>query len=170
MLRKSSSYEKNLAQLELLSPSGELWLDAGCGGGAYTLPLTAFVTRVIAMDRDPNALNELRDRITPELKARIEIRAGDIYVVEYPHNLDGVLFAFSLHYSGKNETALKMARSALRPDGGEIVIIDYCSPIPKPWMPRPFTPGKAERLLQKVGLEVETVFRNERFYIMRGAI
>ena len=148
MLTRPSAFDKNLGQLRLLEPLDGTWVDAGCGTGAFTLPLATLVRRVIAVDRDANALSRLQ-AIAPDNVTCIQ---ADIYkdplVTE--DQVQGVLFAFSLHYQRDRAVALRNATRVLT-SNGRIVIFDYDFRAPRPWVPRTALTQKRDRPLRRSG-------------------
>ena len=61
-----------------------LAVDLGCGAGRDTRELLRARWRVIAVDREPAALQTLVAAAGPELGARLETRAEDLATVEIP--------------------------------------------------------------------------------------
>ena len=65
-------------------PAPRLAVDLGCGAGRDARELLRAGWRVIAVDREPEALRVLRDAAGPELAARLETRLDDLATVEIP--------------------------------------------------------------------------------------
>ncbi len=57
--RRYKDYERELRNLEKAGINGGTWIDAGCGQGAYTIPLAMLVDVVIAIDQNSGHLNNL---------------------------------------------------------------------------------------------------------------
>lgn len=165
MPTRPSAYDKNLGQLRMLGPIDGDWVDAGCGAGAFTLPLATLVSGVKAIDIQAETLERLRARV-PDNVTCIQ---GDIYkdALTQDATAGGVLFAFSLHYRANRMTAIQNARRALVP-GGQIVLFDYDFRAPRPWVPVPLSLKRAESLLKEAGFTPEVIYTNSRFYILRG--
>lgn len=58
--------------------TGARVLDAGCGPGAMTADLAARGADVIAVDLAPNLIALAQSRLAPDLRHRVEFRAGDM--------------------------------------------------------------------------------------------
>jgi ubiquinone/menaquinone biosynthesis C-methylase UbiE len=157
-----------MEQLELLHLQPDtIWVDAGCGIGTFTFPLSKIVRKVIAVDRNESRIAQLK-KLIPNKSAifpRVSDFTSDRYVTE---PVDGVLFGFSLHYQRKPLDALNNAYKQLK-QNGSIVIFDYCRKIPLPWVPYPFPLKKSSSSLKRSGFtEKNIIFQNKRFYILRG--
>ena len=162
-------FTKNRRQLALCEPGGRIWIDAGAGRGAYSRPLASLVEHVIAVERDPSALEELR-RGSAQYP-NIAPLFGDFYTDRLSTDpVDGFLFAFSLHYAPNPERAFANALAHMRGANAQILVIDYCVRLPRPWVPRPLPPDLALEALQATGRSARIVFQNERFYIAKGQI
>ena len=57
--RRYKDYERELRNLKKAGINGGTWIDAGCGQGAYTIPLAMLVDVVIAIDQNSGHLNKL---------------------------------------------------------------------------------------------------------------
>ena len=55
--------EKELLNLKRTEISEGRWIDAGCGQGAYTMPLSTIVDSVLAIDRNPSNIKHLQNRL-----------------------------------------------------------------------------------------------------------
>ncbi|MHA2363051.1 MAG: class I SAM-dependent methyltransferase [Candidatus Hodarchaeales archaeon] len=166
----SDSKNKILNQLKLCNfTKKEIWIDAGCGDGTYTLPLASLVSYVIAIDKNHHYIDKLKKNTN---LTNINFIIRDFYKEKLYHSMvDGVLFAFSLHYNKKPLIALENAVNNLKDPLGSIIIIDYTSKIPKPWVPYPITKNSAEQVLMKTGIKkIKIIFDNRRFYILKGSL
>jgi tellurite methyltransferase len=61
-----------------------LAVDLGCGAGRDSRELLRAGWRVISMDREPHALDVLREVAGPELRLRLETRLGDLATFAVP--------------------------------------------------------------------------------------
>jgi SAM-dependent methyltransferase len=102
---------------------GRTVLDAGCGGGRWTVGLLRLGCRVLAVDASKNALLATRaavERLAPEVLDRLETRAVDLLRVppglaDAPFDL---VFSFGvLHHTGDTRAALAQVAPLVRPDG-----------------------------------------------------
>lgn len=93
-------------------------LDLGCGSGRDTLEILRRGWRVVAIDRQPDALTRLVARTPPEMAARLETRAASLQDVALPSadlvNASFVLFTLAPDDFGR---VWRRMRAALRPGG-----------------------------------------------------
>ena len=54
------------------------WIDAGCGQGAYTIPLATIVTKVLGLDKNEGNLERLERRIKENRIDNIRLKKGDL--------------------------------------------------------------------------------------------
>ncbi|MHA1228688.1 MAG: class I SAM-dependent methyltransferase, partial [Candidatus Hodarchaeales archaeon] len=59
-------FNHNLQQLKMCSIKGDVWIDAGCGTGTYTIPLSKLVTKVIGIDRNYQNIQQLYKKLSNE--------------------------------------------------------------------------------------------------------
>ncbi len=164
---KNRKYEKILKQLKKCGISNGLWIDAGCGRGAYTFPLATLVTQVIAIDKNSYDISFLKSNL-PSV-TNITVQEMD-FNQDLPHleMVDGILFGFSLHYELTLSRALNNAFNQLK-SKGKIIIFEYIQQEPLPWVPFPVSKTKLIELLSKIGFhKVDTIFQDRRFYIVQG--
>ena len=153
--------------MQLCDISKGVWIDAGCGKGTYTFPLATLTSLVIAVDNNPYNISFLKTQISQT--TNIKAHKKD-FTKEQLHTslVDGVLFGYSLHYQPNPTEALKNAFNHIKP-GGLILIFEYTREEPLPWVPFPIPERKMTSLLETIGFnEIETLFHNSRFYIIRG--
>lgn len=137
--------------------SGEHWADLGCGEGSFTLPLAELLGSrgsILAVDRDPDALNKLRDalhKLDGRGLARIDRQLGEITSLPALPRLDGVVLSNVLHYVAQPAPVLARVNDALRP-GGRIVLIEYDRADRNPWVPHPIPLSALSALAQAAGI------------------
>ena len=161
-------YEKEKENLLKAEIKKGHWIDAGCGHGAYSIPLSQLVDFVTAIDINRKALEHLQKVINKSHISNINLIQGDIRELDNYKLIDieGILFAFSLHYQKDLEFLLnlitKIGNKQLR-----IVIIEYTRTTPVSWVPYPYPPQKLMNLLNKNdSLELGLRFQNNRYYIL----
>lgn len=100
-------------------PPGARVLEIGCGSGALAAALGAAGHAVVALDADPERVEEAR------------ARGVDARVAEFPKfddgaaaGFDAVLFTHSLHHVHAPDAAVHRTRELLRP-GGVLVVEDF---------------------------------------------
>lgn len=166
---KTSKENIALKNLKIANIQGKIWLDAGCGEGAYTIPLSQLVSRVIAVDQDKYKIEKLQTLIKQKELSTIQVIRGNFFTINLDFEpMDGILFAFSLHYSSEPYKAIYNLKKYLK-SGGMIIIIDYNRITPVPWVPFPINRDMALDLLKQANLRtIEIPFQNNRFYIAKG--
>ncbi|OLS26731.1 MAG: Ubiquinone/menaquinone biosynthesis C-methyltransferase UbiE [Candidatus Heimdallarchaeota archaeon LC_3] len=172
-LKLPRNYSKALKNLELLKLDKEIWIDAGCGKGTYSIPLSFFVDKVIALDTNKYNLETLNNFIKDNKITNIESFIFDFnnkYKILFD-NVDGILYSFSLHFQKEISNVLNNSFDVLKKNGGRVVIIEYERKIPVPWIPYPITEKKMIELLQKAKFDnISRIFKNNRYYILEAII
>lgn len=116
------------------------WADLGAGTGVFTKALAALLSHpesiVFAVDRDVNTLNQL----APTNPMATVIKLGlDFVSDELPlHNLDGILMANSLHFVQDKLALIWKLKRMMKPSG-VLIIVEYDTSIPSPWVPYPIS-------------------------------
>lgn len=131
-------------------PGSGVWADIGAGTGVFTVALMSILKegRVIAVDKSPHALYQLRATGNIEL----QIEEGDFTRPLSLPDLDGVLMANAVHYAQDHVNALKNCISSLKPDG-TFLLIEYDTSTPKhPWVPYPVSWKRFESICGECGL------------------
>ena len=157
---------KNLQKAEIM---GGNWIDAGCGQGAYTIPLAMIADSVLAIDKNPGPLKSLEKRILGLGLTNIQIKEDDLQNIEIykRKNVQGILFAFSLHYQHNIDFILQILENKKEEKNFKIVIIEYTREKPIFWVPYPYPPEVVKKLFEERKNYIATVkFRNERYYIL----
>jgi ubiquinone/menaquinone biosynthesis C-methylase UbiE len=145
------------------------WADFGAGEGTFTEALASILGaggRVLAVDRDAGALRALAalaERLAPPppAAATIEVAAGDLEDLSaiaelQAAQLDGALFANSLHYLEHPERAMTSAARLLGPHG-RVVVIEYERARANPWVPHPLPLARLESAAERAGLAAPVV-------------
>lgn len=163
------NFDHNLSQLKLCEIKGGIWVDAGCGHGTYTFPLAQIASKVIAIDNDIRNINSLKSQINKNKLINIEVFQQDFNSTLYHSLVDGVLFAFSLHYQHSILDPIKIAYQQLN-SGGKILIFEYSQSDPLPWVPYPKPISRIRSILIEIGFSsVKKIYENHRYYILRGS-
>lgn len=148
------------------------WADFGAGGGTFTEAIAELLGedgRVIAIDRDRNALRQLRRLATHAGGARIDIAKGDVQRLDAipeldGQHLDGALFGNVLHYIAQPDIVLARVRELLRPQG-RIVVVEYDRRSASRWVPHPLPLRELAAAARKAGLkEPEEIGRRKSRY------
>ncbi|MCK4847985.1 MAG: class I SAM-dependent methyltransferase [Candidatus Heimdallarchaeota archaeon] len=149
---------KIVKQLERCDIRGKMWIDAGCGNGTFTFPLASMVSKVIALDTNKHNLSYLESKISSEMN--IETKLFDFnHPSWYENPVDGILFAFSLHYNPIHKKSLENAYLQLK-SGGRLVVFEYSSEKPVPWVPHPLPLIKLISILKKINFQDIQIVEN----------
>lgn len=136
-----------------------LWFDVGAGRGTFTKALVQILgpeSRVVAIDRDPDAVNELRQWVA-ETGKPVEVVDADFMAPGFaigssgPLQVDGLLFANSLHFVKDAGALLDKFTGMLRP-GGRVVLVEYDRRGASRWVPHPISIASLADLAQAAGL------------------
>lgn len=135
-MREASEYGRYYEALaSRIAPSvkDKRVLDAGCGLGYLSLALAPYCKSVLAADREPLALNVLKENIVSHNINNIDVFEGDMFGFTPKEPFDAVVFCFF----GDTGESLRLARRCLIPSGKVIMI-------KKAWKKHRFTlSGKA---------------------------
>lgn len=105
-------------------------LDLGCGPGTVAIPLSAYVTEVIAVDPDEEMLAEGRRRST----ANVRWICGDSTGLSGLPAFDQVVMGRSFHWMDRQAVLAEL--DGLLPPGGAVCLIGPCRNPDKPaWEP-----------------------------------
>jgi SAM-dependent methyltransferase len=136
---------------------GATWADIGAGTGAFTLALADLLgsaARIVAVDRDAAALRDNARSMAAQFPAvELETVAGDLTGPLHLPILDGLLAANVLHFIDPRRRVTVVAALAthLRPRG-RLLIVEYETSRPTPWLPYPLPFVEWERLAAGAGL------------------
>ena len=133
------------------------WADFGAGTGTFSRALAGLLgptSRVLAIDRDEEALLELR-RLAAFEAPNVEPVRGDFTEVASLRlevgSLDGMLFANALHFVPRPELVLTLLLPFLRPRG-RVVLVEYDRRAPTRWVPYPIPVSQVELVMGAAGL------------------
>jgi ubiquinone/menaquinone biosynthesis C-methylase UbiE len=150
------------------------WADLGCGTGTFTRALVDIIgsqSRIIAVDQDAAALDELRQWAARHAPGVVTVRADFTNASEIGElrggSLGGLLFANSLHYVRDADTVLARLVRQLRPPagsapGGRVVIVEYDRHDANPWVPYPIPRDRLPTLATNAGLSIPKVTATRR--------
>ena len=144
------------------TPIGPSWADLGSGSGTFTFALARLLgpdARVIAVDREPAALESLRrahERRSDRAEAAVLPAAGDFRDLEAVPALenvvlDGALFANALHFDPDPTRTLRDTAARLA-EHGRLVVVEYQDRPPNPWVPHPLPVARLEEVAHAAGL------------------
>jgi predicted methyltransferase len=100
--------------------------DVGAGGGFFTVRLARAIGaggRVFAVDVSPDAVRDLKQRISREGLENVEVITGDPTDPQLPQSLDAVLIVNAYHEMYEHRAILDKIRQALKL-GGRLVIVE----------------------------------------------
>ncbi len=98
--------------------------DFGCGTGVLSVSIAAWARRVWAIDQNPQALAQAKERAAREGRANIHFLCEDLHRLSLPGGaLDLVVISQSLHHVGSPAAVLAEAARLLKP-GGKLVVLE----------------------------------------------
>ena len=161
---------------ELIRPAvpadGGIWADFGAGSGTFAQALAMVVGEtgvVIAVERDPGALRDLRRLTDRPGEATIRVVEGDITSLHLiadlaTSRLNGALFANVLHFIREPESVLDRLRSFMH-SNAPVVVVEYDQRGASRWVPHPLPPDRLAAIANAVGLSapVEIGRRKSRY-------
>ncbi|MEI8122128.1 MAG: bifunctional demethylmenaquinone methyltransferase/2-methoxy-6-polyprenyl-1,4-benzoquinol methylase UbiE [bacterium] len=116
----------------LLSRTGHIFLDVGCGTGEISLAVARHApnAQVTAIDPSREMLHIAESKtIKAGLDGRIAYQTGDATALPFSHaTFDGIVCAFCLRNITNRATALREMRRVLRP-GGTLAILELTAPL-----------------------------------------
>lgn len=151
--------------IELLKPAVQpqdrVWGDFGAGDGLFSRALSAHLApggRVLAIDSDARALRRLREAGSPGIETiEADFRQMESISELSELQLDGALFANSLHYVADPGPILGAAAARMS-ESGRIVVIEYQDRAANPWVPYPIPVAKLQKAAEHQGLDFGGVF------------
>ncbi|MBE7176608.1 MAG: methyltransferase domain-containing protein [Mucilaginibacter polytrichastri] len=127
----------------------QTWADLGCGSGLFTQALAGKLTpesRIYAIDKTPP-----QAIFTGEKGISIELIVLDFVKDKWPFNmLDGILMANAFHYVKNKAGFLARLKTHLKP-AGKLVLVEYDTDVPNPWVPYPLKAEQLKRALESEG-------------------
>ena len=138
--------------------AGGVWADFGAGNGIFSHALAELLgpaSRIYAVDRDAAALSAVDRWTDPVRRNVIPVVADFSRAFELPGingiQLDGALFANTLHFLRDADAVLARLASRVRP-GGRVVVIEYDRRGPNRWVPFPISFEQLPTLVASAGL------------------
>ncbi|HMH34801.1 MAG TPA: class I SAM-dependent methyltransferase [Puia sp.] len=125
------------------------WADLGCGTGLFTLALAELLphgSTIYAIDEHADALKKIPDNSRHYI---IKIRANFIDDDLRLESLDGLLMANSLHFV-KDKTAFIQKMSSMLAPNASILLVEYDTDKPNPWVPYPISFLSLKNLFEKL--------------------
>jgi SAM-dependent methyltransferase len=148
--------EDHLALIDkVVRGSGGYWADLGSGSGAFTAALCKLLGaggRVSSVDRDARALRS-QER---ELRARFPGMRLDFIPADFTDTLalsglDGIVMANSLHFQRDACAVISHVSRCLAP-GGSLLVVEYDTDSPNPWVPFPLPFARLQEAVACAGL------------------
>ncbi len=135
--------------------AGAVWADLGSGEGAFTAALAGLLppgSTIYSVERDGRALayqeRALASRFTG---LRFHFIRADLRTVAGLPALDGARAANSLHYVKDILSAATGIAALLRP-GGRLIVVEYETASPNPWVPYPLPFERWRKVAEQAGL------------------
>ena len=149
--------------------SNVVWADLGCGSGLFTKALASSLGnggKIYAVDKESQQIE------FSEAGKQIEFVKLDFILATLPFfDIDGILMANALHYVRNKETFINKIAQHLKPDG-TLIIIEYDTDKPNPWVPYPISFKKLHETFTAMGFdhvhktgERKSIYRSGKMYI-----
>ncbi|WP_428665577.1 class I SAM-dependent methyltransferase [Runella sp.] len=128
----------------------EIWADLGCGSGLFTYALANLLpseSLIYAVDKSPISLDNQPNpnKITIQKKQLDFVNESLDFA-----KLDGVLMANSLHFVRDKVSFLNKLQQSVKVTG-RLLIVEYDTDTPNPWVPYPTSFKTLKSLLEKLG-------------------
>lgn len=137
---------------------GGTWADFGAGDGVFTRALVELLgggSRIYAVDRDAHALTAIERWAVASTHDVVTVTADFTRRVKLPdlgdEQLDGILFANSLHFVRDADAVLGRLVEAVK-RGGRVVLVEYDRRTASRWVPYPLSPVSLPLLAAAAGL------------------
>jgi 2-polyprenyl-3-methyl-5-hydroxy-6-metoxy-1,4-benzoquinol methylase len=144
-------------------------LDIACGEGSGTKITSDFAKEVYGIDYDKKYIADAKLKFSkPNLKF---ILGSDELLEGFGEQFDKVICTHTLEHVSDDKLFLRRIRNSLKPNGKLILEVPRLCPYPigKPLWPdhkREYEKDSLEKLIQKVGFEIESAFGgNRRDYV-----
>jgi SAM-dependent methyltransferase len=126
-------FQEALAELPQLVgdlATGGRVVDIHCGGGRWLIAMARRFPRLelVGLEFEPDSVARARSNVAAAgLADRIDIRHGDVTMLDTTTDVDLAYFQYALHHLGDPPGALRSAWAALRP-GGRLIALDWALP------------------------------------------
>ena len=125
----------------------QVWADFGSGKGLFVSALANILgqgSTVYAVDKDHRALDQIKipQQITLK-KMPADFTSGEFQI----EPLDGILMINSLHFVSDKNSLFGRIKSLLKPMG-RIIVGEYNTDKPNPWVPYPISFPKLQEIAQ----------------------
>ena len=138
---------------------GNVWADFGAGDGTFTRALVELLgpaSRVYAIDRDARALASIDDWPNAARRSVTPVVADFTRPLDNLPELDGALFANTLHFIPNAGEVLARLVQRVKP-GGRVVVIEYDRRAASRWVPYPIASSRLPTLAAEAGLTTPVI-------------
>jgi ubiquinone/menaquinone biosynthesis C-methylase UbiE len=118
----------------ILPVQPQTWIDLGCGSGLFTQALATLLHKdstIYAVDKSITPFKKISGSFSVHL-LQLDFITEDLNF----SNIDGILMANSLHYVKDKPSFIKKILPLVKEDG-LILIVEYDTNTPNPWVPYP---------------------------------
>jgi ubiquinone/menaquinone biosynthesis C-methylase UbiE len=134
------------------------WADLGSGQGNFTLALRELAgpdIEIYSVDYDAKSLKIQESKFHEKFPdTKIHFIAENFLTELNLPQLDGILMANSLHFIKYKDSFLDQIKNHLKPNG-RLLIVEYDTDSPNPYVPHPLSFGNLDRLLNQKGFTVQ---------------
>jgi ubiquinone/menaquinone biosynthesis C-methylase UbiE len=148
---------------EAIPKRDSTWADLGAGEGTFTRALAELLgpnCRIYAVDRDARAVAALERWVATAKANVIPVSADFTRPFELPAlaepQLDGMLFANSLHFVRNADVVLARLATWVRP-AGRVAFVEYDRRGPNRWVPYPIPVARLAVLAAWAGLSTPII-------------
>ena len=124
----------------------QTWADLGCGSGLFTQALASLLNNnstIYAVDKSIRAFKRFATTVSIEL-IQLDFIKANLNLSD----LDGVIMANSLHFV-KDKFPFIDKISAIISKGGQLLIVEYDTDTPNPWVPYPVSFSALKQLFKE---------------------
>lgn len=144
--------------------TAQQWADLGSGAGLFTTALSSLLSpgsTIVAVDTNASALKKVK--VHPD--AVLETIVADFVHDDLRFkSLDGILMANSFHFVKEKSNFLTRLKSYLKTEA-PLLIIEYNSSTPNPWVPYPLQVDEWRKLFKTAGYnQFEEIARHPSAY------
>lgn len=156
--------------------ANDVVLDAGCGNGLFTVPLSAHARQVYGVDFTEELLHDLKANLPPRPPANLRLIQGDLRCLPFPDEFfDSIVCYSTLYYIRELDRVLGEFHRVLKRGGraifdlGNVHSLEARHSMRSYRVPHHFvTVRGAKQLIQGAGLRIVRLRRLQLFRPLRG--
>ena len=149
------------------TPRPQKWLDLGAGRGLFTNALAGLLgagSMVCAVDKDQGSLDSIK--VSSTAANIIKLKKDFVNATLDWEKWDGILMANALHFVPDQLSFLRIVKQ----NGSRLLIVEYNTDTPNPWVPYPVSFLSLKKLIQTAGFDTATFLDEEPSRFNRATI